>query len=94
MSRHLRPKVGHIIDLRGVPTDITQIRIDETPATESASAWWGGFFQLSWGAIVHPGTFRLVLNDGRSGYVMIDEIKSQGDGGEYALFHGDGPPPF
>lgn len=93
MCRHLRPKVGQIFGHRGIPIDITRIQLDETPATETAPAWWGGAFHLSWGAIVRPGVYRLVLNDGRSGYVVVDDIKSVGDGSEFALFHGDGPPP-
>ncbi|HUY92190.1 MAG TPA: hypothetical protein VMV10_25850 [Pirellulales bacterium] len=94
MSRRLRPKVGQIIDHRGNPIDITQIRIDQTPAGETAPAWWGGGFHLTWGAIVRPGVYRLVLNDGKSGFVVVDELKSVGDGSEFALFRGDGPPPF
>ena len=94
MSRHLLPKVGQIIDHCGSPIDITRVRIDETPGSAASAAWWGGFLALSWGAIVRPGVYRLVLNDGRSGYVVIDEIRSVGDGSECALFHGDGPPPF
>lgn len=94
MSRHLRPKVGQIIDHRGVPIDITHVRIDQSPEGETAAAWWGGVLLLSWGAIVRPGIYHLVLNDGRSGYIVIDDIKSVGDGSEFALFHGNGPPPF
>jgi hypothetical protein len=94
MSRHNRPKEGQIIDCRGVATDITGIRFDENAGSDSCPSWWGGGLMLSWGAIVRPGTFRLILKDGRSGYIVIDDIKSIGDGSEFALFHGDGPPPF
>ena len=56
---------------------------------------WDGFLNIPEGAVLETGeTYLLVIDEGRSGEILIQEILSQPHKAEVATFLGLGPPPL
>lgn len=87
MSRHDEPIIGKLIAANFREAEITWLRID------SDGEWWAGRALLSWGSIFYPGLCRLVTNDGHTADIVVDELRGDGTGGEFAMFRGYGPVP-
>ena len=86
MSQH-NAAIGKLIAAEGREVEITRLSID------TDGLWWAGLASLFWGSILSPGLCRLMMNDGRTADVIVDEIRSDGTGGEHAIFRGYGPAP-
>ena len=87
MSRYNDPAIGKLMASNGREVEITKLSL------EVDGSWWGGATLLSWGSILRPGLCRLVLNDGRTADLFVDELRGDGTGGEWAFFRGYGPAP-
>lgn len=87
MSRLDDPVIGRLIAGNRREAEITWLRCD------ADGEWWAGIASLSWGSILHPGLCRLVINDGSTAEVIVDELRGDGAGGEFAMFRGYGPMP-
>lgn len=87
MSRLDDPVIGRLIGGDRREAEITRLRL------HTDGEWWGGIALLSWGAILHPGLCRLVVGDGSTADVIVDELRGDGTGGESAMFRGYGPVP-
>ncbi len=87
MSRYNDPVVGKLMAAKGREVEITKACID------ADSEWWGGTVFLSWGSILHPGLCRMILNDGRTADIFVEELRGDGTGREIAFFRGYGPAP-
>lgn len=86
-SRLEDPIIGRLIVGNQREAEITRLRLD------SDGQWWAGIAILSWGSILQPGLSRLVMNDGNIADVVVDELRGDGTGGEFAMFRGYGPVP-
>lgn len=73
--------------MSGREVEITRLMID------AQGGWWAGSALLSWGAIAREGMCRIVLNNGRTAEVIVDELSGDGTGRESAVYRGYGPPP-
>ncbi|HVX11968.1 MAG TPA: hypothetical protein VHC22_12360 [Pirellulales bacterium] len=82
--------IGYLVSSLGVRIGIKDFSIN------TQGDWWGGSVSLVRGEEIEPGTFRLVLNDGRSAEVSIDEVRFNSGllfRRMRAAFHGIGAPP-
>lgn len=87
MSRLDDPILGRLIAGNRREAEITRLKFDID------GEWWAGIALLSWGSILHPGLCRLVIGDGSTAEVIVDELRGDGKGGEFAMFRGYGPVP-
>lgn len=87
MSRRNDAAIGKLIAADGSEVEITRLSID------TDGNWWAGLSSLFRGSILFPGLCRLIMNDGRTADVIVDEIRGDGRGGEHAFFRGYGPAP-
>jgi hypothetical protein len=87
MSQPNAAAIGKLIAADGSEVEITRLRID------TDGIWRAGSALLFWGSILFPGLIRLTMNNGRTAEIIVDEIRSDGTGGEHAIFRGYGPAP-
>lgn len=87
MSRLDDPVIGRLVAGNQREAEITRIRFD------TDGEWWTGMAVLSWGSIFQLGLCRLIMNDGTMADLILDELRGDGTGGEFALLRGYGPPP-
>ena len=70
---------------------VENVSIEFEEATESGQQRWGGSFDLPAGGYVQPAaTYRLVLEDNRSGNIFITRVQVAGQGA-VVQFKGSGP---
>jgi hypothetical protein len=73
-------------------SEITGINGDlqfHTSATGMKS--WDGYFPMPRGKFIGVGTHQLILDDGRSGQIIIDRVSSGSHQSTVARFNGSGP---
>lgn len=80
--------IGKLIATNGRESEFTRIRID------AHAEMWSGFALLAPDAIIQPGLYTLLMNDGSAGDVFVDELFAEEiRGGGLVSFRGCGPVP-
>lgn len=83
-----RKIIGKLIATSGRRSEITRLRIDVD------GDQWGGLVLLAWNAVIQPGLFKLVMNDGTDATLFVESLVGEGNhGGGIASFRGCGPVP-
>lgn len=68
------------------------VYINETTDSESGIAQWFGSFDLPTGTYIEPGgPYRLQLEDGRSGDILVLNVQVGSISGSVVDFQGSGP---
>lgn len=63
------------------------------PPGQAGLGSWDGMFDLPEGYGISPGDFELILDDGRSGQIVITRIHAGSHSPTEVSFSGNGPPP-
>ena len=79
---------GKILKGEQVVFDNVNIGIDVEPLPSGGEAWSGGFTKKGLSDVERGGPYRLILEDGRSGNIMIDKLERSSSGRITVLFHG------
>ncbi len=80
---------GKILNGEQVVFDNVDIGIEIIESRASGGeAWYGGFTKKGLSDVERGGPYRLILEDGRSGNILIDKLERSSSGRITVLFHG------
>jgi hypothetical protein len=82
---------GKLLDGEKVFVEPLNVYIQFHPSTTGSRSGWYGYFLLPEGVKVAPGSdYRLILADGRTGDLKVEELSEDETGRPRAMFVGDG----